>query len=200
MKATRGTGSIASSICPRHCDRAVSRAVAYPSGDALVEVDLVSNTSRTLTKVNSTLARIARFQGMWSAQGVILYGVGSTIFLLPEGGGEPEPLKFDGLVPTSRSFVGTGRGAFSVSRESMLVYISQPDTAPQRLAWFNGARSRPCRRRCPPRARSSHSIRRARIGARAAARVAGITDAINAATASEPVATPSATGSQNDTL
>jgi hypothetical protein len=46
---------------------------------------------------------------------------------------------------------------------------------------------------------ASHSIRSARIGANAAARVAGTTDATSAAMASAPAATPSAIGSQNDT-
>jgi eukaryotic-like serine/threonine-protein kinase len=96
-------------------------AVAIPSGESLLHVDLATGGTRPLADIRTTLVGISQFSGTWSPQGVILYGLGSTILRVSENGGDVRPVPFEGLRAGTETrfpvFLPDGRRFFFLSRE-----------------------------------------------------------------------------------
>jgi serine/threonine protein kinase len=113
------------------------RALAVPSRETLIHVDLASGGTRPLADVRSTLVGISQFSGSWGRDGVILYGLGSTIFRVSEAGGDALPQQLEGI-PASHenrfpSFLPDGRRFFFLSREPggpSTAYVASVDGGP----------------------------------------------------------------------
>jgi serine/threonine protein kinase len=72
------------------------RSFAYLAREGLTRYDLSTSSSRVIARFGSTLAGVSRFSGTWSAESGILYGVGTNIYRVADGG-EPRRLTFEGL-------------------------------------------------------------------------------------------------------
>jgi eukaryotic-like serine/threonine-protein kinase len=80
---------------------------------------------------------ISQFSGSWGRDGVILYGLGSTIFRVSEAGGDAQPQQFEGIPANHEnrfpSFLPDGRRFFFLTREPggpSTAYVASVDGGP----------------------------------------------------------------------
>ena len=97
-----------------------STALAVPTRDGLLHVDLASGATRVLTPLRSTMVGLSQFSGSWGSNGVLLYGLGPTIFRISDQGGDATPIEIAGFgaeadirfptfLPDSRQFFFNAR-------------------------------------------------------------------------------------------
>jgi Tol biopolymer transport system component len=103
------------------------KAMAVPTRDGLLHLDLATGGTRVLGATRSTMVGVSQFSGSWSRDGVLLYGLGSKLFRVSESGGDTTPVALDGLAADADvrfpTFLPDGRRFLFMARERGESYL-----------------------------------------------------------------------------